>query len=181
MGALVRLLPQANVQQRQVLADAFRARLRLTNGFVSELVLAIWASDLRDLLPDLERVATSSPDDVEGEAASSWRSGSARPLTDRFHTARRVAALWNEQDAYTRARLLLAFGRFEAVLSTPELEARIKQSLAAAAAPLAATDTERLYRSLELIEVSGTQDPAWTEHADEFSRLAREAFGWPHR
>jgi hypothetical protein len=34
--------------------------------------------------------------------------------------ARKVAALWNEEDAFTRVRLLLAFARFEPTLATPE-------------------------------------------------------------
>jgi hypothetical protein len=144
-------------------------------------VLNVWASDLRDLLPDLERVATSSPDDVEGEAATSWRSGSVRPLTDRFHAARKVAALWKEEDIYTRARLLLAFGALEPVLSSPEREARIKQSLAATAAVLTGTDKDRLYPFLERIEAAGKENPARAEQADELSRLARKAFGWPSR
>jgi hypothetical protein len=181
MGALVRLLPQASESQRQRLTDAFRARLRQTNGFVSEVVLTIWASDLRDLLPDLERVATSSPEDVEGEAASSWRGGSPRPIADRFHTARKVAALWNEEDPYTRARLLLAFARFEAVLSSPERKARIKESLASMVTGLSRADYQRLQAFLQVVEAGAQQDLAWTEHTRELSRLAREAFRWPSR
>ena len=88
VGAMVQLLPHSGSRERHLLADAFRSRLRNTHGLLSEMILEIWAADLRELLPDLERVATSSPEDVEGEDGSSWRSGPMRPVVDRFHVAR---------------------------------------------------------------------------------------------
>ena len=179
-GALVQLLPRSGPRERQLLADAFRSRLRSTRGFLSEMILEIWAADLRELLPDLERVATSSPEDVEGEEGGSWRSGPARPVVDRFHMARKVASLWNEEDPYTRARLLLAFVRREAILSSPEGEAQTKRALAAAAFSLAEApeDQRRLRAFLGLIAASAGQPPGWTEHTERLSGLTREAFGW---
>jgi hypothetical protein len=179
-GALVQLLPRGGPRERELLVDAFRSRLHSTHGFLSEMILEIWAAELRELLPDLERVATSSPEDVEGEDGSSWRGGPPRPVVDRFHMARKVAAIWNEDDPYTRARLLLAFGRREPILSSPEGEAQTKRALAAAASSLAdaPANQRRLREFLRLIDTSAGQEPDWAEQAERLSRLTREAFGW---
>jgi hypothetical protein len=180
VGALVQLLPRGGPRERRWLADAFRARLRSTRGFLSGMILEIWAADLRELLPDLERVATSSLEDVEGEDGSSWRSGPTRPVVDRFHIARKVAALWNEDDPYTRTRLLLAFGRREPILSSPEREAQTKRALAAGASSLSDSpaDKQRLRAFLGVVEAGAGQQPDWAEHTDQLGRLTREAFGW---
>jgi len=57
----------------------------------------------------LERLATSSPDEYEDERAS-YTTNERKPFDGQFHIARKVAALWNEEDDVTRAKLLIAFG-----------------------------------------------------------------------
>jgi len=180
VGALVQLSQQGGPRERHLLAEALRARLRESHGFLSEIVLAIWAANFRELLPELERVATSSPDDIEGDQANTWRDGPALPVVDRFHVARKVAALWREEDAFTRARLLLAFARFEPMFATPERREQMKRGLASAAASLAQdqADRNRLLGFLESVEASVAEGPAWAEQTEALARLAREAFDW---
>lgn len=76
---------------------------------VTDLLMAVWSADLRGLKADLERIATSGPDDYEDERAHSC-GGKARAIEGRFHLARKILSLWNEEDPMTRCRLLLAFG-----------------------------------------------------------------------
>ncbi|HEV7403635.1 MAG TPA: hypothetical protein VGO11_11935, partial [Chthoniobacteraceae bacterium] len=68
---------------------------------------ALWQLDLHELKDDLEKFATSDPEDV------AWRdsgdSGHGAPPGQRSHFARQIASLWNELDPLTRARLLVAF------------------------------------------------------------------------
>ncbi len=180
IGALADLVGHAGATERQLLAAALRARLNETRGLLSDVMLAIWAADLRELAPDVERVATSSPDDIEGDQVHTWRGGPATAVKDRFHLARKILAVWKEEDALTRARLLLAFGRFEPVLATPERTERIKAGLDLASRALSDDERARLRPFLEHIEASAEEDGEdWAEHTLELGRLAREAFGWP--
>lgn len=109
LDALVQLAqvdpPRFNPRLRKIL----RPQLRRTNKRVTSLLMAAWSADLRKLKPDVERIATSGPDDYESERAHCC-GGDESPVDDRFHLARQIAALWNEDDPATEARLLLAFG-----------------------------------------------------------------------
>jgi len=183
LGALVTLAQQGGAEQRQQLAEALRAHLRQTHGLLTDIILAIWALDLRELAPDLTRVATSSPDDVEGDQVNTWRSGPAEPVVDRFHLARKVLAVWNEEDAFTRARLLVAFGVNEPALATPERTRQMKKALMTVASALAKrkTERERLLRFVARVEESPASDDSGglTNQATAATRLVREAFSWP--
>jgi hypothetical protein len=183
LSALVILSRQGEPEQRQQLAEALRARLQQTHGLLTDVILAIWALDLRELAPDLTRVATSSPDDVEGDQVNTWTSGSAKPVVDRFHLARKVLAVWKEEDALTRARLLVAFGLNEPALATPERTRQMKKALMTVASALAKheTERERLLRFVARVEESAASDDSGDPagQATAVTRLVREAFSWP--
>jgi hypothetical protein len=82
-------------------------QLKETNFMIGEILWAIWALDLQELKPEVERVATSSPEDFQGRKAYS-QGGDVSPVDQRYHMARKVAAVWNEEDATTRAKLRTA-------------------------------------------------------------------------
>jgi hypothetical protein len=56
---------------------------------------AVWRGDFRELAPDLEKIATTSPDEIEPE-----RSPDAR-----FHRARAILTDWRETDPLTKLKL----------------------------------------------------------------------------
>ena len=133
LQALVHLAQLDPAQLNPRLLDILRPQLRHTNNSLRELLLAAWAADLRDLAPDVERIATSGPDDYESERANSY-GGKPSAVDDRFHLARQIAALWSEPDPATQANLLLAFGFHQApglsVNPRPEQSARMEADLA---------------------------------------------------
>ncbi|MEO8352230.1 MAG: hypothetical protein ABI680_10910 [Chthoniobacteraceae bacterium] len=79
-----------------------------TKGALDEMFFATWLADVRELKPKLEKIATSGPADAEGLMSSS-QSSNVDPVRQRFHEARRVVSIWNEEDPATRSRLLIGF------------------------------------------------------------------------
>jgi len=163
IGALVGLSQQGTPEQRRELAEALRARLQQTNGLLSDVILAIWAADLRQLAPDLARVARHRP--MTSKAIRRTAGAAARP--DRRGSLPRGeegARPVNEEDALTRARLLVAFGRFEPALATRERAEQMKRALAESVRALAKspTERERLRHFVERVASgAGGGDPAW--------------------
>lgn len=93
--------------------DKFKAllapELGKTHGDLDAVLFAVWRFDLRELRPELEKIATSGPDDYEG-GYTRGHCTPAQPVdTQRYHRARHILALWDETDASTRARLQIAF------------------------------------------------------------------------
>lgn len=85
-------------------------QLEESRGELDAVLFAIWRNDLRELRPALGQIATHGPEDFEGDLTHSY-GGSVRPVDgQRYHRARHILALWDEPDAFTRARLLIAFG-----------------------------------------------------------------------
>jgi hypothetical protein len=113
----------ATNEQRLRLAQAFRPQFLKTGGYLNGIVWAAWTDDLKSLKGEIEQLATSSPADTESEqcTASSEsqiedsnsgvfsQSSEKRSVYGRCHEARHVAALWNEEDLFTRVKLLLSF------------------------------------------------------------------------
>ena len=94
---------------REPLARLLEPQFTETNGDLDTMFWSAWRAELRVLKPALEKVATSSTDDAEGSRASSYSSEKS-PVNGRFHLARQIVSIWNEEDALTGARLLVAFG-----------------------------------------------------------------------
>jgi hypothetical protein len=83
-------------------------RLQRTNSALRPVFAAIYVLDLRDTASDLERVSTFDATDVEGKEAHS-AGGGEHAVRDRFHMPRQTLALWDEPDATTTARMLVAW------------------------------------------------------------------------
>ena len=169
LQALVQLAQADPQRLAPRLLAILRAQLRHTNKSVPELLMDAWAADLRKLLPDVERIATSGPDDYESERANCY-GGEASAVDDRFHLARQIAALWNEEDPATAAKLLLAFGFHQArnlsVDSRPEQAVRMDAELSRLARTLAPEQRPQAAAFLEWLRTTQI-DPA---HADQDPR-----------
>ncbi|MEW6367271.1 MAG: hypothetical protein AB1714_21785 [Acidobacteriota bacterium] len=149
LNLLAWMTPEATMEQRAKLTEAIRPEFTRTHGALDEILLTVWAADLRDLKPDIERIATSGPEDIEGSRGAAWSSG-ATVLRDRYHMARRVAAMWNEEEPLTRLKLLLAFALQETYLfgsSDPSMNlrvARLRQQIEADSKRLAQEQRQEL-------------------------------------
>jgi RNase P/RNase MRP subunit POP5 len=162
------------------LTQLVRTHLIATNRSVTELFWAIWAADLRELQPDLQRLATENVEEIEDRKARS-SGGEVTALTGRFHFARQIVSLWSEPDSFTRARLLIAlavaqpynFVRDDA----PERVARMKAEMLRAANNLSPEAKRQLAAMLERIDANAAQPNP--EVPDEIRHklvaLAREA------
>lgn len=132
---------QASAEQRGRLAEYLRGNLKETSHMMSKICREIWTSDLREFKPDLERLATAGIESVESDRADS-ASEPAQPVRNKFHRARQIAQLWSEEDAVTRAKLLVAMALHEAYLyvkgSHSGPRRRFDQELAAVAKELSA-------------------------------------------
>jgi hypothetical protein len=107
--SLVQLALRGSEEQRARLSAVLGASLKQTERNPSGVILCLYALDRREWKDDLERIATSSPDDYEGEQSLRGPHGKKQTVY-RSHDARRIAAIWNEDDSPTRAKLLTAFG-----------------------------------------------------------------------
>jgi hypothetical protein len=122
LGSLVRLAngqsagrpgaldPAKMRDMHEKLLKIVRSQFNETFQSVDVLGLLVYAVDLRELKGDLERMATSGPEDYEGEMGTSL-SGRPKAVEGRYHMPRKVLAIWNEQHAPTRAKLLIALWR----------------------------------------------------------------------
>lgn len=75
---------------------------------VEDILFAAWCLEMRDVKPEIERLATSAPGVRQGELLNTW-SSQPHEIEGRYDLARRIAALWNEEDRVTRSKLLIAF------------------------------------------------------------------------
>ncbi len=107
--ALTILAQREPAKFQEPLARVLTPQFTETNGSLNTVFWSAWQADLRVLKSELERVATSGPDAAEGERATSY-SSEKKKVEHRFHLARQIASIWNEEDAATRAKLLVAFG-----------------------------------------------------------------------
>ena len=133
LGSLVQLAQCDPAKFNPRLQAILKLQLERTNKMAADLLMAAWSADLRALRPDLERLATSGPDDYEDERAHSC-GGEERAFEGRFHLARQILSIWDEEDPASRCRLLLAFGLHQAAEFVeepePEWRARMETELA---------------------------------------------------
>lgn len=103
--------------------------LKTTNIQIGEVVRSIWAAGFKQFKDRLEQIATSSPADYEDEDA--YVSGSYREVNGRYHIARKVCTLWNEQDPVTRCKLWIAFGLDDSyeIMENQACKLRMKEEL----------------------------------------------------
>ncbi len=94
---------------RGKLKQLLAPELQNTHGELDAVLFAIWRLDLREFRPVLEHIATSGPADYEGPYTRGTCSPAQTVDEQRYHRARHILALWDEKDAFTRARLQIAF------------------------------------------------------------------------
>jgi hypothetical protein len=161
------------------LARIIAPHFKRTNWQITEILWSAWAADLREFKSDVERIATASPTDEEGRKASS-SGGEVTEVNERYHLARKIAALWNEEDLLTRGKLLIAFGFSEAyeIVEAEALERgeHMKEVLAALAREATPADLSALGEFMTWSEntvVRGEPEPVYRERMEAFARLAR--------
>ena len=72
--------------------------------YSSALFDSVWRANLRALTPLLEKMATTSPEEIEDEQGRS-KIDPPRPVAGRFHDARRILIAWREPDPLTKLKL----------------------------------------------------------------------------
>jgi hypothetical protein len=168
LSALVVLAQADPVRLNPRLEALIAPELKATNKQMSELLWAIWSADLRNMLPELERLGTAGPDDYEDAKAFSG-GGEVTLVLGRFHLARQIADVWNSTDALTRIRLLTALALDPthrlAGESLPERVFRLKTSLREAASTLTVPQRRQVAAFLQTI----------LELPEEDSRLTLDA------
>lgn len=180
LDALAHLAQRDPARFNSRLVEIIRPHLSHTNKSVPGLIWTIWAADLRDLEPELQRLATNDPEVFEDYKAHA-SGGEASAVTGRFHLARKILSLWEERDTYTRARLLIALA-VEAnneFIEKEHLErfARFKAEMDRLGSELSAEEKQKLSAFLDAMESSPTGSEALRDQdgiARKVTHLARE-------
>ena len=182
LGALTQLAQREPDRFNSRLVTFVKPQLSRTNNSVLALIWTIWSADLRELRPDLERLATRNGDEFEDKKASSY-GGAVSPVTGRFHLARKIVSLWEEPDAYARARLLIALAVGEnnefIEKENPERFVRFKAEINRLRSELSAEEKQKLSAFLDAMESSPAGSEALRDPdgiARKVTRLAREQF-----
>lgn len=113
LSALAQLAQKEPARFNPRLIKIVRPHLMRTNKNLSGIFWTIWSSDLAGLKPDLERLATQTPDEYEDNKAHSY-GGQPSEVTGHFHLARKILSLWSEPDPLIRSKLLVALCASEA-------------------------------------------------------------------
>jgi hypothetical protein len=100
---------------RAKLKELLLPQLTETHGNLQRVFWTAWITDQREIKGDVEKLATSAVSDVEGALATTESNHAAR-VQHRFHAARQVASIWNEEDPVTSAKLLIAAGLEQSVV-----------------------------------------------------------------
>lgn len=174
LSAVAFLVRHAGPAEKTRLAGLLRRNFARTDVWLNEFFLSAWSADLRELAPDLARIATSSPAEYESMGGG------------RYHLARKIVALWSEEDLLAKGKLLIAFGLKEPSIVDLEYLERGDQMraelgrLAGAATP---AQKEALAGFLAWCEANavGKDSEDDPNKQEAFVRLAREALGLPSR
>ncbi len=110
------------------------AHLQRTRSALAPVFVSLYITNLRDTAPELARVATLDATDVEGSEMRS-AGGAVHAVKDRFHMPRQILALWDEPDATTTARMLIAWSIHHASAKGMFCDRVQEQAHAALAAP----------------------------------------------
>lgn len=92
-------------QMRGPLLDYVRkqlANIRESQVTPEQLFDVIWRADLRELAPEMQKLATKSPDENEDPSSSM---SPAPPGNGKFHAARVILLAWHETDRVTETKL----------------------------------------------------------------------------
>lgn len=178
MPSLVRMAQAGTDEQRQRLLAVLRSRLKEIRGNISKTFLYIYAMNYCELRVDLENLATGGPEDYEGEKADSSCS-IASPVTERYHVARKVAAIWNEEDPLTRAKLLIAFGLGSGDDSDDVALPEVRRQLQELAGVLPPKDAQRVIDFIDWSEknmIRHGEVPDGKDHPTDLGKYVRQVF-----
>ncbi len=180
LGALTQLAQVDPARFNPQLLAIIKPNLAQTNIQMAELLWCIWSADLREVKPELERLATASPDDYEDPKACSY-GGSVTPVDGRFHLARKIVSIWNEDDDTARARLLagLALGECNSFISepVPERLRRLQIELGSTGAKLTTAQRDQIAALLHSFDHRPADSMSPPETGSEIAALVRTALG----
>jgi hypothetical protein len=167
LSSLTRLACSGGPDLRARMVQILRPNLKQTGFDIRAIIGCIYALDLRELRPDLERIATAGPEDCSGEECLG-STGKVAPITERYHLARKAVAAWNEEDPLARAKLLIAFWWNEARFRNVARPA-IQKQLQELAAGLSASDKRQV---LDFMAWYATYPLAFDPYEDRREALA---------
>lgn len=96
----------AEKADRRLLSEALRMAHVHRRREAENVIWAIWEADFRELKKELEQIATAGVDDEEPEEGQ--EPGLLWKISGRYHLARKIVSIWNEEDRTTKAKLLIA-------------------------------------------------------------------------
>jgi hypothetical protein len=183
LSAVTYLARKGKDTELKKLALVIAPHFKRTNMQITEILWSAWAANLREFESDIERIATASTADEEGRKATSF-GGAVTEVTERYHLARKIAALWNEEDFLTRGKLVIAFGFSEAYefVESEALERgeHMKEVLAALAREATPADLKALGEFMTWSEdmvIQKEAEPVYRRRMEAFARIARGILG----
>jgi hypothetical protein len=178
LDALTSLALSGRAEQRSQMLAVLGRQLKDRDRDPSKAILSIYALDLRELKGDVAALGTASPEDYEGGKVRLAADG-ALSVRPRYHMARKIAAIWNEEDPATRGRLLAAFyfnhgGSCKSATRTARRQLQnLAKTLRSDAAQQVAAFASWYEREF-LKSDTGTEE---RERAAEFAKFIRSTFG----
>ena len=149
-----------------------------TNFSVDLLAWVAWTANSRALKPKLEAIATSAPGDY-GDSGG-W-GGAVRPINHRCHLARVVASIWNEEDAATRAKLIVGLGIFNAEYMnpayTPGIRHRTELEFLAAVEKMGPDDRKQVAAFAEAAAAANKAEVGDADAKDTWLHFVRATLG----
>lgn len=171
LGQLARYAKQLKPADHSACLNLIRAELKQAQNNLNSLLWIIWTADLRELAPEVQSLATHSPE--EGKSPDTYQGNTAkRSASGTSHLARQIQALWSEPDPGTRAKLHIAFAYQHAQQFNFEREGQrvavFRQSLEAATRPLPLNELAEL---VEFSKWCAQQATAGTDKAKRAAQL----------
>jgi hypothetical protein len=179
LGSLVHLAQADPGKFNSQLVEIIKPLLKSARGSMTDILWNVWAGDLRELKQGLNDCATSDPDDYEDRKANSY-SSEASPVEGRFHMARKIASIWNEEDPATRLKLLIAFG-FENIGTTdhvPERSAQWKKQLTAEGTKLSGEEAGKVNDFIGWYKAEKIEKHKNPEYRERGAKFAETVRGW---
>lgn len=96
-------------ERERILSSFLRHQFTESQGFMNSIFMEAVANDLRELAPEIEGFASTSPDREDGDGGNYSGGNFKSPIGQRYHIAREITALWSEKDPATLAKMWIAF------------------------------------------------------------------------
>lgn len=98
-----------NPDREKILATFLRTQFTKSAGDMNSHFTKALVYDLRSLTQEIAEFASASPDPEDGDGANYTGGNFSSPIGHRYHIAREITALWNENDPETLAQMWIAF------------------------------------------------------------------------